>query len=87
MIHHIDKSGEPPVVIKPTLLVTPQPRQRRGAIFVGWRAFSLERVDANLVWRVQIVAGLSEQRGHVAVRATCGAVEERPAAFECGLVE
>ena len=86
VVHHVKQRGEPPVVEEPALLVRPQPCQRRSAVHVGRRAVSLERVDAHLLGRMQIVARLGEERRDVAGRALSRAVEDRLPPFECGLV-
>src|SRR5437763_2870223 len=80
MGHHIEQRREAAVVIEPALLMRPEPRQWRGAVHVRRRAVRLERVDADLGGRVQVVARLGEERRHVAARAPRLAVEQRLAA-------
>src|ERR1051325_11895949 len=80
MGHHIEQRRETAVVIEPAPLMCPEPRQRRGAVHVRRRAVRLDRVDADLGGRVQVVAWLGEERRQVAARALRLAVEQRLAA-------
>src|SRR6185295_12185269 len=60
---------EAAIVIEAALLVRPQAGERRGAVLVRRRALGLERVDAHLGRRVEVLPGLGVERRHVAGRA------------------
>jgi len=69
VIHHVEQGGEASIMVEAALLVRPQPCQRCRAVHVGRRAVGLERVDADLARRMQIVPRLGKERRDVAGRA------------------
>src|SRR5262245_12338486 len=69
VVDHVFEGGETAVVIEAGLLVRPQATEWCGAVGVRGRTFRLERVDAHLRRRMEIVAGFRVERGHVATRA------------------
>ena len=69
VVYYVCKSGKPSVVIKPALLMRPQPLQRRGSVRLIGRAPGLKIVNANLRSLVHIPARLGEERRHVTGRA------------------
>src|ERR1051326_8263634 len=75
VVDHGRQVREAAVVIEAALLVRPQPGERRRAVLVRRRAVRLERVDAHLLRRVQILPGLRIGRRHVAGRALAPALE------------
>src|SRR5262249_675891 len=86
MINHVCQRSEAAVAIEAALLVGPQSCQGRGAILMGGRTVSLERVNADFVGRVQVFPRLRKERWDMAGRALRGAVEDRLAPLEGGPV-
>src|SRR5688572_1144288 len=60
--------------------------QRRRAVHVGRRAVGLERVDADLARRMQIVPWFGEQGWDMTGGALAGTVEDRLPPLECSFV-
>jgi hypothetical protein len=86
VVDHVDERGETTIMVEAALLVRPQASERRRAVHAGRRAIGLEGIDADLRRRMQVVAGLGEERRDVAARALGRSIEECLAALECGFV-
>jgi len=77
VVHDVEQSRKPPVVVEASLLVRPEASQRRCPVSFVRRALGLEIVNPDLGWRVHIPTGLGKQRRHMAGGALRFAVEDR----------
>src|SRR5215831_4165899 len=73
-------------MVEATALSAPQTGKRSGAIHVGGRSVSLERIHADLTWSVQVIPRFCVQRRHVAAGAFAFASEQNLATHSGGLI-
>lgn len=81
VLDDVDQSGEPAVVIEPSLLVREESAQRRGPVHFSRRAIGLKIVDADVSALVQIHARLRPERLRMTAVALRFPAEELVAAL------
>ena len=76
VVHDLSQCRESSIMIEAASPVSPESRQRRSTIAVGWGAVGLEGIGANFRRGVQFVSRLGEKRRHVAGRTVCFSLED-----------
>src|SRR6185437_12653378 len=87
VVDDIQQGLEAAIVEEATLGPRPETLELRRGVGVVGSAVGLEGVDADLRWRVLVVAGVGELRRHVAARARALTIEYRLPAPRGGRVE